>query len=69
MSRDSELYSVCLSVYTKRSTDKFSTIILVHLFRPLCALDPPHSFCSIGFVSLTGQKIYTNLRVYFISDS
>ena len=59
------LFSMC-----KGSTDKFSTAILAHLFCPLFALDPPHSFgYASGLPPQSDEKIYANLRVYFISDS
>ena len=52
------------------STDKFSTVILAHLFCPHFALDPPHSprYAS-GLPPSSDEKIYANLQVYFISDS
>ena len=54
----------------KGSTDKFSTIILTHLFCLHCALDPPHSFdYASGLPPCSDEKIYANLKVYFISDS
>ena len=44
--------------------------ILTHLFCPHCALDPPHSFgYASGLPPCSDEKIYANLRVYFISDS
>ena len=49
------------------STDKFSTDILAYLFRPVWRANPPHSPCSVGFVSLTGQKIYTNRTDFILS--
>ena len=52
------------------STNKFSTAILAHLFCPLFALDPPHSFgYASGLPPQSDEKIYANLRGYFISDS
>ena len=50
------------------STDKFSHTILTHLFRPHCALDPPHSFCyASGLPSCSDEKIYANLVDFILS--
>ena len=52
------------------STDKFSTAILAHLFCPLFARDPPHSFgYASGLPPPSDEKIYANPRDCFISDS
>ena len=58
----------CEGIYG--STDKFSHAILAQLFCPNCARDPPHSFgYASGLPPQSDEKIYANLRVYFISDS
>ena len=50
------------------STDKFSTIILAHLFCPLFALDPPHSFgYASGLPPCSDEKIYANLTDFILS--
>ena len=50
------------------STNKFSTAILAHLFCPLFARDPPHSF---GYVEdlppQSDEKIYANLTDFILS--
>ena len=50
------------------SPDKFSTIILAHLFCPLFALDPPHSFgYASGLPPQSDEKIYANLTDFILS--
>ena len=59
------LFSMC-----KGSTDKFSTAILAHLFCPLFFGKSSTEHHSVsGLPPQSDEKIYANLRVYFISDS
>ena len=59
------LFSMC-----KGSTDKFSTAILAHLFCPLfVGKSSTEHHSASGLPPQSDEKIYANLRVYFISDS
>jgi len=50
------------------STDKFSTAILAHLFCPLFARDPPHSFgYASGSPPQLDEKIYAYLTDFILS--
>ena len=52
------------------STGKFSNVILVHLFSHISFSPTPHSFgYASGLLPQSDEKIYANLRGYFISDS
>ncbi|WP_315439905.1 hypothetical protein [uncultured Selenomonas sp.] len=58
------------SIYNIGSTDKFSTTILTHLFRPhFGGKSSTEHHSASGFPPRSDEKIYANLRDCFISDS